>query len=284
MLPYSVGKPYNGIVFKRSYWQSFALAALLISAVRSSAQVSTPEIIQRSVVAIERDWNAAPDYECLERDREPGGGTKAYEDLMIMGSPYQRLVDINGQPLAPQQQQQEQQKLQTTVAQRRNESAQDRAQRIAKYQKDRARNHLFLQQLTKAFDFTMTGQRKLNGYDVYVLKAVPKPGYEPPNMEAQVLKGMRGTLWIDKQTFQWVKVEAQVIQPVSIEGFLAQVEPGTRFELEKMPVQGDIWLPRHYSMKANAKIFFLFNHKTQDDETYYSYHAAEPVSNNTAQK
>jgi hypothetical protein len=43
---------------------------------------------------------------------------------------------------------------------------------------------------------------------------------------------MEGTLWIDKKTFQWVKVEATVIRPVSIAGFLAQVQTGRRFELE----------------------------------------------------
>lgn len=51
-----------------------------------------------------------------------------------------------------------------------------------------------------------------------------------------MLRGMEGELWIDEATFQWVKVQARVIRPVSIEGFLARVEPGTRFELEKMPV------------------------------------------------
>lgn len=47
---------------------------------------------------------------------------------------------------------------------------------------------------------------------------------------------MRGTLWIEKSTFQWVRVEAEVFRPVSIEGFLAQVQPGTRFLLDQAPV------------------------------------------------
>jgi hypothetical protein len=51
---------------------------------------------------------------------------------------------------------------------------------------------------------------------------------------------MQGKLWIDKDSFQWVKVEAQVMHPVSIEGFLAKVEPGTHFELEKEPVATDM--------------------------------------------
>jgi hypothetical protein len=88
---------------------------------------------------------------------------------------------------------------------------------------------------------------------------------------------MEGKLWIDEKTFQWVKVEARVIRPVSIGGFLAQVEPGTRFELEKMPVAEGIWLPKHFAMKSQAKVLFFFTRKSQADETYYGHHKASPV-------
>ncbi|MGA8310476.1 MAG: hypothetical protein WB755_10640, partial [Terriglobales bacterium] len=128
-----------------------------------------------------------------------------------------------------------------------------------------------MEQLTKAFNFTLEGEQKLGPHEVYVLQATPRPGYLPPNREARVLTGMGGKLWIDKNTYQWVRVEAQVMHPVSIEGFLARVEPGTQFELEKMPVGDGIWLPKHFAMKAHAKVVFLFNHRTQEDDTYWGY-------------
>jgi len=64
--------------------------------------------------------------------------------------------------------------------------------------------------------------------------------YRPPNFETRVLTGMRGKLWIERNSFQWVNVEVEVIHPVHIGGFIARVEPGTRFELEKIPVSSDI--------------------------------------------
>jgi hypothetical protein len=133
-----------------------------------------------------------------------------------------------------------------------------------------------VEQLTKGFVFHLTGEQKLGPREVYVLKATPRPGYEPPNNEAKVLTGMEGMLWIDEKTFQWVKVEATVIRPVSTAGFLAQVQPGTRFELEKMPVTDSIWLPEHFAMKSQARVLFLFTRKLQDDETYYGYHKSTP--------
>jgi len=83
---------------------------------------------------------------------------------------------------------------------------------------------------------------------------------------------MEGTLWIDEKTFQWVKVEAHVTHPVRIEGFLAEVEPGTQFEVEKRPVTTDIWLASHYSMKLDAKVMFLIRHKGAEDDTFFNYH------------
>ena len=90
-------------------------------------------------------------------------------------------------------------------------------------------------------------------------------------METQVLPAMRGELWIDKKTFQWVKVTAHVTRPISIEGFLAQVQPGTRFELEKMPVDDGIWLAKHFEMKSSAKVLFLFDRKDEEDNTFFDH-------------
>ena len=239
-------------------------------------QTDAQGLIERSAQVSTLDWEAAPDYECVERDWEANGATKTFEDLMIMGSPYQRLIAVNDKPLSHLQQQDQQRQLERTIEQRRNESPDQRAQRIATYRKSRDRDHLMLAQLVKAFDFTLVGQQKLGKYDVYVLRAVPRRDYQPPNKEAEVLKGMRGTLWIDKKTYQWVKVEARVTRSVWIEGFVAEVEPGTRFELEKMPVDDHIWLPRHYQMTARARVLFLFRHRSQDNETYYDYRRISP--------
>ena len=259
----------------KSMMKQILLVAVLAAA--SFAQHDVETIIQRSVEANAADWKAAPDYDYIERNRQQGGGTKTFEERMILGSPYERLVAVNGKPLSAEQQAGEQQKLDTTVVERQKESEQERGRRIAKYEKEREGDDLMMEQLTKALDFKLVGEQRLGAQDVYVLKATPRPGYKPPNAEAKVLTGMEGKLWIDKQTFQWVKVEATVMRPVSIGGFLAEVEPGTHFELEKAPVTDSIWLPKHFAMKSQAKVLFFFTRKSQADETYSDYHKPAPI-------
>ncbi|HEY1677239.1 MAG TPA: hypothetical protein VGG04_06005 [Candidatus Sulfotelmatobacter sp.] len=240
-------------------------------------QKDAASIIQQSSVANDRDWAASPQFDDSERDRNKDGD-RTYAVTMIDGSPCEKLIAVNGRPLDRSAQQQAQEKYDKLVSERKQESAEQRSKRIAKYQADRNRDETMIRQLTVAFDFRLEGGRTFNGHNVFVIKATPRRGYKPPDRDSEVLTGMEGTLWVDKKTFQWVKVEAHVIHPVRIEGFLAQVEPGTRFELEKRPVSSDVWLPSHYSMRSNARVMFLFSHHGQEEEFYSNYHRAADSS------
>lgn len=250
--------------------------ALLLLTFPAFPKDDAQSIIQHSVLASNADWEAAPKFDHCEREHLQAGGSNTYDVLMILGSPYHRLVAINDKPLSKDEQAEQQQKLESAITEREHETEQERNQRISEYEKNRKRDNLLLQQLTEAFEFHLDGKQKVDGRETYVLNAVPRSDYQPPNMQTRVLAGMRGTLWIDDKTFQWVKVKADVVHPVSIEGFLAKVEPGTQFQLEKKPVSGDIWLPSHFSMKSKAKVLFLFTRRSTEEEDYFDYREAGP--------
>lgn len=227
-------------------------------------------IIEKSVRANQADFAAAPHFNYKETDKT-ADGSKTYQVTMIEGTPYQRVIAVNGKPLSPDEEKQEMQKQEQAAQQRKAESPEDRQTRISNWEKGRIRDNNMMDQLTKAFNFKLIGNGQFRGFKVWRLKATPRPGYNPPNMDTEVLPGMQGELWIDQNTFQWVKVTAEVIHPVSIEGFLAQVEPGTRFELEKSPVQGGTWQASHFSMQSHAKVLFLFNRSSSEDNTFFDY-------------
>lgn len=248
-----------------------AAAFLLLCSLATAQDVAA--IIRQSTEANHRDWAAVPEFDNNERDRTKDGD-KTYTVTMLYGSPYERIIAVNGHKLTAARQRQEKERYEKAVSERQHESPGKRSERIAKYEADRKRDQTLLDQMTIAFDFRLAGTRLLDGFKVYVLKATPKQGYKPPNRDSEVLTGMEGTLWIDQKTYQWVKVEAHVIHPVRIEGFLAEVEPGTRFEVEKRPVEGDIWMANHFSMKSNAKVLLLFPHRGEEDDTYFNYHRA----------
>jgi len=246
------------------------LGSAFVGVILGASQPDVKTIIQKSVAANDRDFRAAPHFNYKEKDRV-GKEIKAYQVTMIDGSPYQRLIAVGGKPLLKDQAAEELKKEQQAATDRKAQSPQQRKDRIARYEKDRKRDHEMMGQLTEAFDFTLLGKKRIKTFNVWVLKATPRPGYKPPNMETQVLPGMEGELWIDQKTYEWVKVTARVIRPVSIEGFLARVEPGTRFEVEKAPVGDGIWQITHFSMQSHAKVLFLVNRASEEEDWFYDF-------------
>ena len=236
----------------------------------SPADVS--KIVEQSAQATDADRKASSHYSYYETDSVDQGATKTYTVQMLLGSPYQQLVALNGKPLSIAAQERERQKLNQETIRREQESTGQRTRRVTTYQKEQNRDRRFIEEFTRAFDFKLLGEQQLEGHSVYLLQATPRAGYHATDRASEVLTGMRGRLWIDKQTYQWVKVEAEVIHPVSIAGFLAKVERGTRFELEKMPVEGNIWLPKHFAMTSRAKILSVIPNKKDEDDTYFNYH------------
>jgi hypothetical protein len=252
------------------------VVALLIVELAGPASGAPPRhvevdaIIQRSVTANQRDFAAAPNFNFKERDRA-GNSTKTFQTTIIDGSPYQRLIAVNEKPLPPEQAEAESKKEEQAIAQRLAQTTDQRAARIANYEKERKRDQAMLSQLTEAFTFKLVATRVYDHRNIWVLKAVPKPGYRPPTMESQVLPGMEGELWIDEKTYEWVKVTAEVIRPVSIAGFLARVDPGTHFEIEKTPVGRGIWQISHFAMESRAKVLLLVNKNSGEEDWFYDF-------------
>jgi hypothetical protein len=253
----------------------------------SASPLPISEIVKRSVAANASDWNAQPRYSHRECDLKSKtdcngqvhmGQSKTYEITMLDGSPYSRLVEIDGHALTRDQQQQEQAKLNAEIRRRQNQPASERQARISKYQSQRADEHVLMQQMVEAFTFTQAGEAKVDGVDCYVLDARPNPAYNPPLEKARVLLGMKGRLWIDKEHYHWVKVQAEVINPVPFGLFVAKVKPGTRFELEQAPA-GDVWLPKHFSESVNATVFGFYGLRSNEDDLYSDY---RPLSANSS--
>jgi hypothetical protein len=256
--------------------QASTLAAILIATGVALAGAQNPqEIVRRSVDAIKEDWAQAPKYSYIERDvdskRDGPRMSKTYRVLMIDGSPYNLVTAINDEPLPVDQRAVEQHKLQKEIIRRRNESQREREKRMARYDRELQRNHDMLREMVDAFQFRLTGDAQVNGRNCWVLNAEPKPGYQPSDHEGHVLKGMQGKLWIDKQTYQWVKVRAEVVRPVTFYGFLAKVGPGTEFYLEQEPVANGLWFPKVFDVRVKATALGLFSENSTEYDTYRDY-------------
>jgi hypothetical protein len=250
-------------------------ASLVLSLLLAAAQPSADEIIKKSVARTKADWQAAPQFDFMERDviAKKGRSVKTFRVTMIAGSPYNELVSIDGKPLSPAEAAQETEKLRTEIAKRQHETPAERQKRVAQYDRERRQDNALLEQMVEALDYRLVGEDTVDGRSCYVLEGTPKPGYRPPTRESRVLTGMRGKLWIDARQYQWVKVEAEVFRPVAFGLFIAHVEPGTQFLLEQKPVPGGLWLPSHFAVQVKSKVLG-WSRNSSVEETYWNYHRA----------
>lgn len=248
-----------------------------LASLPSASEDSVPLIIKKSAAVNSRDWQAQASFSDTEREvkskiDENGRAifqqSKTYESLMIEGTPYHRILALNDEPLSGAQRAEEEAKLVREISRRRNESPSERKARIAKYNETRAEEHLLMQQMVSAFRFKLLGEEQVEGVSCYHLQATPDPVYRPPVEKARVLTGMRGQMWIDEQQYHWVRVKAEVIEPVSFGFFIARVKPGTEFELVRAPV-GDSWLPKKFVQKVNASVLAVYGYRNQL-ETFFS--------------
>lgn len=257
---------------------SAAAAGWLVASCAFGAGVDVQGLIRDSVAATQRNFREADRYAFTERDVEQkltGSGSlkskvvKTYQVTMLDGSPYNRLVKINDQPLSAAQARAEEQKLEAERRRRLSESRSARARRIDKYHREHQQDQAMLKEMADAFVFKPAGEEVVNGRTAYVFDATPKPGYVPKTRDTKVLTGMRGRLWIDKEDKQWVKVDAKVIHPVSFYA-VATVGPGTEFVFEQAPVEPGIWQPSHFAVRVNSTVLWVARNSAED-ERYTNY-------------
>ena len=256
------------------------IAPVMWGSSSSTEHLDAGAIIRKSVTANLADWQAQPKYSYrewyvrtkLKADEKPKvEENKTFEAMMIEGTPYERLVKLNNEPLSVQEEQQEQRKLNKEVQARQKESSKERHSRISKYQEERSEEHLLMQQMVDAFLFKLLGEEEVDGVSCYVLDASPKPNYHAPVEKARVLTGMQGKLWIAKNGFHWAKIQAHVTRAVPFGLFIAQVKPGTAFELRQAPV-GGVWLPKYFSQSVNATVLGFYGMRSKEEEHYSDYH------------
>jgi hypothetical protein len=257
----------------------FIRALVIWVAVISLYGAETPaakDILRRSIKINEADWNTMPRYSYLERDitqkldakgHAKSETSKSFEAQMIEGSPYNKLVAVNGKPLSALDQRKEENKIKTETWVREHESTKIRILRIAKFRLEWRANHDLMKEMVDAFDVTLAGEETLNGHDVYVLEAVPRPGYRPSSMKMKILTAARAKFWVDKKEYPWARVEAEVMKPVTI-GLVANVGIGTHFDFEQEPAGPNLWLPTRFVEAANITVLGLKHYRIREEEIF----------------
>lgn len=238
------------------------------------------EIVRKSVELDQADWQRAKDYTWMaqetDRNLDLAGRVKSvkseeWETVILDGEPHRRMLKRDGKPLSPADQKKEQEKLDKVVARMEHETPEQKARRAAEYDKERQKDRDFLREVPELYDFHLDGSDQIDGHEVWVITATPKAGYEPKRRDARPLLKTRAKLWVDKQEYQWARLEAETTATISFGLFLVRLDPGAKLVFEQTRVNDELWLPKREFVSGAGRLGLVKKLAGDEEVTWKNY-------------
>jgi hypothetical protein len=232
---------------------------------------------------VERDWNnfeRARDYTYIqtveERQLDRKGAVRSTEsktfDVVVLAErPYRKLIAENGRPLDAAKARKAEAEFDKEIRKQQGLSERELRKRAEKRRKQEEESRAFVREIPEAFRFELLRRDHIDGLPVWVIRAEPLPGYRPKVADAKMLGKFRGVLWIDEKDYQWVRIEAEVIDTVSFGWVLARLGKGTTLAFQQTRVNDEVWLPSTATTRINAKLALLKTIRAEVDVRWRDY-------------
>lgn len=202
---------------------------------------------------------------------------RTWEISFLEGSPYRRLVARNDIPLSAGEQESEDERMRYAAEQRRRESPADRAKRVDEWERSQQRQREPLAEVPDAFDFKLAGKETVDGEPVYAIDASPRPAYRPRSSSGSYLTRMKARFWIAKRDFACLRMEAETLDTIAIGGILVRLAKGGSLSMEQGRVEGGLCLPKHYAIRASARVALIKVVRTDVEYTLDDFHRSPVV-------
>ncbi len=237
---------------------------LLLAAASVALLAQDPKEIVR--LSLERDWRNvdalnryAYEKRSVVQSLDKEGRVKDTKDRLeevihIDGTEIERLVEKDGKPLSAKEAAKEQKRVDEQIEKIKRESAKDRAKRRGETDKDKREEREARQEVLEAFDFRLLGEEVKSGHGCWIIEGQPKPGWKGKGRRADQFKALAGRLWIDQQSHEWVRMELDSIDTISVGWFLFRLQKGAKIEVEQFRVNDEIWVPKHVDVRADARV------------------------------
>lgn len=184
-----------------------------------------------------------------------------------------RLIAINGKPLTAEQEQAEMNRLDALAA---HPEMQQRRHRTE--QKDAARIDQLVGMLPDSEVYKLEGMVRCGARECYRLSFAPNPDFAPPGIEAEVLEGFVGEVWIEETQQRLVRLDAHLMKEVSVGfGILGRLDQGGTMELQQeFAESAQEWQPTVLKMNLKGKALMLKTVKIRIDELASDFGPVSP--------
>jgi hypothetical protein len=210
---------------------------------------------------------------------------KDYDVFYVGQEAALHLLAKEGQPLTGSEKQKEDDKFNKQYDQlkkRQAELANDPKKQAKQEEEDEADLSDFL----RAERFTHPRRETFRGHEVIAFDVGPNPDYKPQKRIESIVQKLSGTMWVDEDAREIVRLEARFTDSVKIGGgLLASLAKGSNFVFEQQKINDEVWLPSYIEVHANGRIVFVKLKQNFVDRftDYKKFHSAVTFGPTTSQ-
>ena len=201
-------------------------------------------------------------------------GTQLENQVETADGPITRIVQANGQPLAPRAQDAEQSRLDHLV-----NSPLARAAHRRAYLEDETRIRGIFALLPDAFLYQFVAVE--NGWRH--LHFQPNPGFAPHSIQSRIFHAMSGDIWLDARMKRLVRLQGHLDDNVDFGfGLLGRLDRGGWFLMHRVQVSPTEWKTQQLEIHMSGRAM-LFNTIARQTSELRGGFAAVPAGINLAQ-
>ncbi|MGB7592850.1 MAG: hypothetical protein WBO19_16560 [Terriglobia bacterium] len=180
---------------------------------------------------------------------------KEYEVFYLGGQGVRREVKKDGRPLSPGDQKKEDGRVEKHIREYEKKHGEE-GEDAARKKKEEADISTFL----RVSKFTSPRRREFREHVVIVFDFAPNPDYKPQNKTEDLLHKLVGTLWVDDEARQVVRLEAHLSDTFKLGGgLLASVHKGGSMVFEQARTNEEVWLPSYVEAHFSARVLLFAN-------------------------
>lgn len=220
-------------------------------------------LLDRVIANQKRDDVAQFTYERLERQeiRKGVGGVQPPEIKVARAVPAGTGVDRipvgpDGKPQDANAYRAELEKLERSLewAVQEGRAQREAYDKIAKKQKERSD---LIDATRSAFLYTFVAREPRGDSILAKYRMEPNPAYKGTSRATSMFGKVHGYLWIDEAAAQLARVEVEVMEDISLGGFLAKIYKGSHLVQERYEIAPGIWLPTYAQYDFDGRKFWM---------------------------
>ncbi|MDX2180651.1 MAG: hypothetical protein SFV18_13730 [Bryobacteraceae bacterium] len=255
-------------------WCLIALAAPL------AAQDVSRDLMRSAIANYEKSLARAGDLlferRVESRQLEASGAVRQMQTFLVRREliedlPVSRLIERDGRPLPAEEIAKQQANIRKAIDEYRKQTPEEQKKRLNNSAGIGGREMEFLREMPDALDYKYLDSVWEEGREVMRFEMSPRTGYKPKHLQARVFEKVRGEIRVDKAAAEIRLVDAEVFDTVNVGGFLAKIEKGTRFLIERKAFAGDHWVPERIRIKFGTKIMMVKSIRQETESRFTGY-------------